>query len=101
VPLIEYRSLIGRIARRAAVVACCSASTPCASRGRLDRFDHNGWVATAAEQIQAILNWNTFRWAQSHLPEAKTMDDVRFSDLISVTEDDVYEYVLTNGFPSR
>jgi hypothetical protein len=29
------------------------------------------------------------------------MDDVRFRDLISVTEDEVYEYVLTNGFPEQ
>lgn len=53
------------------------------------------------EQIQAILDWNTFRWAQSHLPESKTIDDVRFRDLISVTEDDVYAYVLRNGFSDR
>lgn len=50
------------------------------------------------EQIQAILDWNTFRWAQSHLPESKTIDDVRFRDLISVTEDDVYAYCCAMGF---
>jgi hypothetical protein len=35
--------------------------------------------------------------SRSHLPETTTIDDFRFSDLISVTEEDVYEYVLRNG----
>jgi hypothetical protein len=58
-------------------------------------------MPSAEEQIQAILDWDTFRWAQSHLPESRTIDDIRFSDLISVTEEDVYEHVLRNGFPDR
>lgn len=58
-------------------------------------------MANEDEQIRAILDWNTFRWAQAQLPENKSIDDVRFRDLISVTEDDVYDYVLRNGFPDR
>ncbi|GIM63595.1 hypothetical protein Pve01_80930 [Planomonospora venezuelensis] len=61
----------------------------------------NGWVVALEDQIQAILGSNIFRWAQSRLPITKTMDDVRFSDFFSVTEDEVYEYVLANGFDGQ
>ena len=51
------------------------------------------------DQIQAILSWNTFRWALVNLPESATIDDVRFRDLIKVSEDDVHNYALQHGFP--
>ena len=53
------------------------------------------------EQIEAILSWNTFVWAREQLPPGKSMDDFRFRDFISVTEDDVYDFVLSNGFSPR
>ena len=53
------------------------------------------------EQIEAILSYDVFRWAHEHLPAGKSIDDIRFPDLISVTEQDVFEYVLVRGFPER
>jgi hypothetical protein len=55
-------------------------------------------VLSADEQIRAILSWNTFRWAADRLSDTETMDTVRFRDLISVSEDKVYDYVVANGF---
>lgn len=60
-------------------------------------MDHNDTVPRATEQIEAILGWNTFHSAVSHLPQTKTMDDVRFSDFIPVTEDEVHEHVVISG----
>ena len=58
-------------------------------------------VRSRDEQIKAILSWNVFRWATGRLRDGETMDTVRFRDLIDVTEDDVYEFVLVNGFDER
>lgn len=52
------------------------------------------------EQIQAILSWNTFRWGVDQLPRGVAMDDIRFVDLISVTRDDVDQWVERHGFTS-
>lgn len=51
------------------------------------------------EQIQAILSGNAFRWAVDNLPEGTSIDDLRFPDLISVTREEVFEYVVSHGFP--
>ena len=85
---------------------CAGVGGPCAAPSLAavqpgGRLHHNGAVASRVEQIQAVLSWDTFSWALTHLPESKTIDDVRFSDLISVTEDAIYEYVLAHGFPER
>jgi hypothetical protein len=55
-------------------------------------------VLPADQQISAILSWDAWQWAVDHLPEGETIDGVRFRDLISVTEDDVFEFVTTYGF---
>ena len=47
-------------------------------------------MPSAQEQIEAILTYDIFRWAQEHLPAGKTIEDIRFPDLISVTPDDVF-----------
>ncbi len=52
------------------------------------------------EQIHAILGWNTFRWAVDQLPTGVSIDDVRFVDLVSVTRDDVDQWVEKHGFAS-
>ena len=57
--------------------------------------------ASAEEQIAAILGPNIFRWAASRLPKGVSLDDVRFRDLISVTENDVRAHVTHHGFDSR
>lgn len=59
------------------------------------------WVISADEQIRAILSWNTWHWAVRQLGDGETMDNVRFRDLVSVTEDDVYDYVVVHGFNER
>ena len=53
-----------------------------------------------AEQIRAILGWNTFRWAVGQLPAGVSIEDVTFVDLISVTRDDVDRWVRRHGFAS-
>ena len=55
-------------------------------------------MADAEEQIRAILGNDTFRWAQEQVPPGRSMDDTRFRDLISVTEEDVLEFVEREGF---
>lgn len=55
----------------------------------------------AEEQIQAILSSNTWRWAVARLSGDQTLDNYRFRDFISVTEDEVYEFVLAHGFDDR
>jgi hypothetical protein len=53
------------------------------------------------EQIAAILGPDIFRWAIAHLPEVVAIDDVRYRDLIDVTDDEVFDFVLENGFDCR
>jgi len=53
------------------------------------------------QQIVAILGPNIFAWAVNRLPEGIGIDDVRYGDLISVTEDDVFAYVAAHGFDQR
>jgi hypothetical protein len=58
-------------------------------------------VADAEDQIRAILGPNIFRWAEEQLPPDASIDDFRFSDLVSVTEEDVFAYVQDHGFDPR
>lgn len=58
-------------------------------------------MADVEEQIRAILGPDVFRWTLERLPPGRSIDDVRFRDLISVSEDDVLEYVRRNGFDGR
>lgn len=53
------------------------------------------------EQIQAILSWNTFRWAVNQLQSNETIDEKQYSDFISVTPDEIEDYVKAHGFPDR
>lgn len=53
------------------------------------------------DQIRVILGPKIFEWAVESLPEGLAIDDVRFRDLISVTEDDVFSYVVAHGFDAR
>lgn len=55
-------------------------------------------MSSREEQIRAIIGMRTWKWGLANLPAGKSIDDVRFQDLVSVTEDDVYEYVLEHGF---
>ena len=57
--------------------------------------------APAEEQIAAILGPDVFKWATSRLPVGVSIDDVRFRDIISVTEADLCDYVMVHGFDSR
>ena len=57
--------------------------------------------APAEEQIVAVLGPDVFNWAVSRLPAGMSIDDVRFRDLISVTEADLCDYVEIRGFDSR
>lgn len=59
---------------------------------------HHQSVLSSAEQIRAILSPSVFRWAVEQLPAGRSIDDVKFSDLISVTEDEIFTYVQENGF---
>ncbi|WP_210438620.1 hypothetical protein [Nocardioides xinjiangensis] len=52
------------------------------------------------DQIRAILGWNTFRWAVDQLPAGVVIDDVTFGDLVSVTREDVLQWVEEHGFES-
>lgn len=62
---------------------------------------HTARVIPKDEQIRAILSWDTWRWAVDRLGEGESIDNVRFHDLISVTEDEVYQFVLVHGFNQR
>jgi len=44
---------------------------------------------------------DSWHWGLNHLPAGKTFDDIRFRDLITVSEDDVYDFVIANGFNER
>lgn len=57
--------------------------------------------ASDDEQIAAVLGPNIFQWAVRSLPAGVQIDDVRYCDLISVTEDDVFAHVATHGFDPR
>lgn len=57
--------------------------------------------APAHEQILAILGPDIFKWAVKFLPAGVAIDDVRHSDLISVTEADVLAHVAAHGFDDR
>lgn len=47
------------------------------------------------------MSWNAFGWALDHLPEGRSIEDIRFPDLVCVTREDVFEHVLAHGFPER
>ena len=51
------------------------------------------------EQIRAVLSWNTFQWAASLLAPDETMDDKTYRDFITVTPEEMEEYVIHYGFP--
>jgi hypothetical protein len=53
------------------------------------------------EQIVAILGPDVFKWAVRSLPDGVDIDDVRFRDLISVTEEDLLAHVTSHGFDQR
>lgn len=50
------------------------------------------------EQVRAILGDRTFRWACAQLRDDEAIDDFRFRDFINVTEEDIYQFALANGF---
>jgi hypothetical protein len=52
------------------------------------------------DQIKAILSANTFHWAIKQLLPNESIDNRQYSDFISVTAEDIYQYVKTNGFPA-
>lgn len=60
-----------------------------------------GSLPDPEEQIRAILTGNTFNFAHDYMPEGKSIDDIRFRDLISVDEDEVFAYVVKHGFDER
>jgi hypothetical protein len=62
------------------------------------RSDNTHPMSSEREQIEAILSWDIFRWAVGQLPPTVSIDDVRFRDLISVSEQDVFDYVVEHGF---
>lgn len=53
------------------------------------------------EQVRAILGQRTFYWACEQLRDGESMDDLMFRDFISVTEEDIYQFVLVHGFNER
>ena len=55
-------------------------------------------MKTKEEQIQAILSGNTFQWACNQINSVKKMDHKKYDDFISVTEQEIEEYVISNGF---
>lgn len=57
--------------------------------------------ASDEEQILAILGPDVFKWAVKSLPDGVDIDDVRYRDLISVTEDDLFSHVAAHGFDQR
>lgn len=44
---------------------------------------------------------DVWHWGLNHLPDGKTFDDIRFRDLITVSENDVFNFVTANGFNER
>lgn len=54
-----------------------------------------------SEQIAAILGPDIFRWALGRLPPGVSIDDVRHRDLIDVTEEEVLQFAMANGFDPR
>lgn len=54
-----------------------------------------------AAQITAILGPDVFKWAIGMLPPGVTIDDVRYRDLIDVSEDEVVAHVVAHGFDDR
>jgi len=54
-----------------------------------------------ADQIRAILGPDVFAWAVRVLPAEVSIDDVRYRDLVDVTEDEVLAHALENGFDRR
>lgn len=57
--------------------------------------------APAEEQVRAILGHDVFKWAVKRLPDGLDIDDVRYRDLISVTEEEVVAHVSASGFDRR
>lgn len=53
------------------------------------------------EQIEAILSMSTFNWAVKQLSFGKSIDNHRYSDFISVTPDDIENYVKEHGFSKK
>ena len=58
-------------------------------------------MKTKEEQIKAILSWNTFRWACEQLSDSSEIDQKKYADFISVTAEEICEFVRTNGFDDR
>jgi len=56
-------------------------------------------VPSNDEQIRAILSYDAFRWAVENLPHGKTIDDIRFRELVTISEEDVLNHVRRSGFP--
>jgi len=55
-------------------------------------------MKTKEEQIQVILSGNTFQWASNQINSVKKIDHKKYDDFISVTEQEIEEYVISNGF---
>lgn len=56
-------------------------------------------METQLAQIQAIFAVNTFPWALKQLLPNESIDEKRYSDFITVTAEDLYQSVITQGFP--
>jgi hypothetical protein len=50
------------------------------------------------DQIRAVLSHNVSRWVRDRLPAGRSLQDVRFRDVITVDEDDVLDHVRREGF---
>ena len=50
------------------------------------------------EQIQAILLGNTFQWAYDQINSVQKMENKRYKDFISVLNEEIEEYIISNGF---
>jgi hypothetical protein len=51
------------------------------------------------EQIKAILKGDTFHWALDQLVPGESIENKKYSDFVSVSVEDIYDYVMANGFP--
>jgi rhodanese-related sulfurtransferase len=53
------------------------------------------------EQVEAILSWDTFRWACDQLQDRSDIDQKKYTDFIEITEEEIYQFVHKHGFNSR
>ena len=53
------------------------------------------------EQIRAILDGEVFDWAFQKLKSSETMDEMKYSDFIEVSDGDIERYVTENGFSAN